>query len=84
LPFDSYLGAVNLENDILSLMEDKENNLNPTIEILGRHRGTFQGITAPCIQRNIIAQKLLAVYRRSPVGSSISLKVDIPPFHRVC
>jgi hypothetical protein len=30
-------------------MEDKEINLDPTVQVLGGHRGTIEGIAAPGI-----------------------------------
>ena len=32
------LGAINLENDTLPLVEDQEIHLDPTIEVLGRYQ----------------------------------------------
>jgi len=43
------LGAINLKDDTLTLMEDKEIDLDPTVKVLGGHRGTLKGITTPGI-----------------------------------
>jgi hypothetical protein len=43
------LGTINLEDNALSLAEDKEINLDSTIKVLGGYWGTLKGITTPGI-----------------------------------
>jgi len=48
-PLTLVLRPINLEDDTLTLMEDKEINLDPTIQVLSGDRGTIKGITTPGI-----------------------------------